>query len=255
MSFLLSLVPILGKPVAEKLLGALSKKAKGAERLKEATDLMQKGATAIEALKQAFGNDFLKTLNEIKNGSGGYKFTYEAGTSDYIKIPEQDESAKYELLRDELNINLDRLSVQETKDYAELKNYFLGLMSVWQKRCVHYYGKQPDSVRTFEAIDLLLKGEKTNYKEIYQLLSSTGLGGIGALMVIAGVMLATGTGVGIFTAISIFLFGVPWMAVGALVLPGALLVMLSRKILKPGESISMSVGMAYKLLERLKANA
>ena len=104
MSFLLSLVPILGKPVAEKLLGALSKKAKGAERLKEATDLMQKGATAIEALKQAFGNDFLKSLNEIKNGSGGYKFTYEAGTSDYIKIPEQDEAAKYQLLRDELNI-------------------------------------------------------------------------------------------------------------------------------------------------------
>lgn len=255
MSFLLSLIPIFGKPVAEKLLSTLSKKAKGAERLKEATDLMQKGATAIEALKQAFGTDFLKTLNEIKSGSGGYKFTYEAGASDYIKITEQDEFEKYELLRDELNINLDRLSAQDTKDYAELKNYFLGLLSVWKKRCIYHYGEQPDSVRTFTAIEQLLKSEKTNYKEIYKLLSSTGLGGIGALMVISGVMLATGTGFGIITAISIFLFGIPWLSVGALVLPGALLVILSRKMQKPGESISMSIAMAYKLLERLRANS
>lgn len=255
MSFLLSLIPIFGKPVAEKLLNTLSKKAKGAEQLKEATDLMQQGATAIEALKQTFGKDFFKTLNEIKNESGGYKFTYEAGTSEYIKITEQGEYQKYELLRDELNINLDRLSVVEIKNYTELKNYFLGLMSVWQKRCMHYYGEQPDSVRTFAAIELLLRSEKTNYKEIYKLISSTGLGGIGALMVIAGVMLAAGTGVGVLTAISIFIFGIPWLSVGALVLPGSLLVILSRKIQKPGESISMSVAMAYKLLDRLRANS
>lgn len=255
MSFLISLIPIFGKPVAEKLLNTLSKKAKGAERLQAATDLMQQGATAIEALKQTFGKDFFKTLNEIKNESGGCKFTYEAGTSEYIKITEQDKYDKYDLLRDELNINLDRLSEIETKNYAELKNYFLGLMSVWQKRCIQYYGEQPDSVSTFTTIEKLLKSEKANYKEIYKLISSTGLGGVGALMVISGVMLAAGTGVGVITAISIFIFGIPWLAVGALVLPGALLLMLSKKMQKPGDSISMSVAMAYKLLERLKANS
>ena len=79
----------------------------------------------------------------------------------------------------------------------------------------------------------LLTGDSRNFRQIYELLSTTGLGGVGALMVIAGVMVATGTGVGIATAISTFVFGIPWITVGALVLPGALLVVMAAKKARP----------------------
>ena len=78
------------------------------------------------------------------------------------------------------------------------------------------------------------------------------MGGVGALMVIAGVLLATGTGVGIATAISIFVFGIPWITVGALVLPGALLVVMAAKKARPVDDVSLSVALAYKLLDRLE---
>ena len=71
-------------------------------------------------------------------------------------------------------------------------------------------------------------------------------------MVIAGVLVATGTGVGIATAISIFVFGIPWITVGALVLPGALLVVMAAKKARPVDDVSLSVALAYKLLDRLE---
>ena len=71
------------------------------------------------------------------------------------------------------------------------------------------------------------------------------------MMVIAGVMLANGVGFGIATAISTYVFGIAWVTVGALVLPGALLVVLVAKKARPMDDISLSVALAYKLLERL----
>lgn len=64
--------------------------------------------------------------------------------------------------------------------------------------------------------------------------------------------MATGTGVGIATAISIFVFGIPWITVGALVLPGALLVVMAAKKARPVDDVSLSVALAYKLLDRLE---
>ena len=72
------------------------------------------------------------------------------------------------------------------------------------------------------------------------------------MMVIAGVLVATGTGVGIATAISTFVFGIPWITVGALVLPGALLVVMAAKKARPVDDVSLSVALAYKLLDRLE---
>ena len=70
-------------------------------------------------------------------------------------------------------------------------------------------------------------------------------------MVIKGALLATGTGVGLISVISLFLVGIPWLAVGALVLPGTLLVLLAAKKTKPADEISLSIALAYKLLNRL----
>ena len=253
MSIALSLVPIFGKPLADKLVTRLSGGKGGAQKLEQASAALARGLTAVEALKEAFGKDFLTTLNEVLGFSGRSIFTYEAGTQSYIRL-DDDRAAPARVLRDELNINLDRLSVVEVQN-ADLKNLFLGLVSVWQARCSQFFGATAhaqDIESTFSIIQKLLKGEARSYRQIYHLLSSTSLGGIGALMVISGVFVATGTSVGVVSAISLFLFGIPWMTVGALVLPGALLVVLAAKKSKPADAISLSIALAYKLLERIE---
>ena len=136
----------------------------------------------------------------------------------------------------------------------DLKNQALGVVAVWGKRCLDLHGDahKEDIASTLKAMNALLTGDSRNFRQIYELLSTTGLGGVGALMVIAGVLVATGTGVGIATAISTFVFGIPWITVGALVLPGALLVVMVAKKARPVDDVSLSVALAYKLLDRLE---
>lgn len=61
-----------------------------------------------------------------------------------------------------------------------------------------------------------------------------------------------GTGIGVVSAISVFFFGIPWMTVGVLLLPGALLLTLAGKSVNPMNSMSFSIGMAYKLVEKFR---
>lgn len=250
MSLVLSLATMFGKPAAERLIQALGTRKDGSKRLEQAATAMASGATAIEALKQAFGKDFLSTVNEVV-GTSKAAFTYEAGTQHYIR--QEAAGLPAQVLRDELNINLDRLTLLEVKG-KDLKNQALGVVAVWGKRCLDLYGDthKEDIASTLKAMNDLLTGDSRNYRQIYELLSTTGLGGVGALMVIAGVLVATGTGVGIATAISTFVFGIPWITVGALVLPGALLVVMAAKKARPVDDVSLSVALAYKLLERLE---
>ena len=228
MSLALSLATLFGKPAAERLIQALGTRKDGSKRLEQTATAMASGATAIEALKQAFGKDFLATVNEVL-GTSKAAFTYEAGTQHYIR--------------------------QEAAGLPpDLKNQALGVVAVWGKRCLDLHGDthKEDIAATLKTMNALLTGDSRNFRQIYELLSTTGLGGVGALMVIAGVLVATGTGVGIATAISTFVFGIPWITVGALVLPGALLVVMAAKKARPVDDVSLSVALAYKLLERLE---
>ena len=251
MALALSLISMFGKPVADRLIKGLSGRKGGAQKLEEASAALAQGASAIEALKKIFGKDFLSILNDVLGTANNSRFSYEAGTQSYIRLDDV-AGTPTKRLRDELNINLDRLAVLDTQSDV-LKNQFMGLMSVWQERCRQFYYEthKADLLSTFKNIDHLIKGESKNYKQIYQLLSSTSLGGVGALMVIGGVLYATGTGVGIATAISLFVFGVPWMTVGALVLPGVFLMVLAARKTRPADEMSLSVALAYKLLERI----
>jgi hypothetical protein len=145
------------------------------------------------------------------------------------------------------------MSVLDAKG-MDLKNQFLGLVAVWRERCLQFFGSthEQDIESTMSTIDSLLNGHTRNYRQIYELLSKTTLGGVGALMVIAGVLAGTGAGVGVVSAISLFLFGVPWITVGALVLPGALLVILAAKKSRPVDDITLSIALAYRLLDRIE---
>ncbi|WIT12915.1 hypothetical protein PFX98_04715 [Paucibacter sediminis] len=250
MTLALSLATMFGKPLADRLIKGLMARKSGAERFEQATAAMSQGLTAVDALKDAFGKEFLSELNDVLGTTGNSRFSYEAGTQSYIRLSDES-AAPVKILRDELNINLDRLAVL-TEHTRDIRNQFMGLVSVWHERCKQFYGSThaEDIESTFSTINNLLKGESRNYRQIYQLLSSTSLGGVGALMLISGVFIATGTGVGLVSAISLFLFGVPWLSVGALVLPGALLMALAAKKTRPVDEISLSVALAYKLLER-----
>lgn len=254
---LLALGTIFGKAAGSKLVDVLSAKPKGSEKLEKAADVMLKGVSVVEALKQTFGDDFLKTINEVTGQANKAGFFYEAGGAGYIRIENANSTLTTQILRDELNINLDRLALVGAKSRADLSNHFNGALKIWQGRVleVAHSEAKADAMATFEAMGKLLDGQKKSFKDLYRLVSATGLGGVGTLMVIAGVLMATGTGVGIVTAISMFLFGIPWVAVGSLVLPGALMVLLAARTVTEDNAISVCVGMAYKLLNRLDTSS
>lgn len=255
MTLALTMATMFGKPIADRLIKNLNGRKGGAQKFEQASAAMTQGLTAIDALKKAFGKDFLLALNDVLGTSGNSKFSYEAGTQAYIQL-DDDPAAPVKVLRDELNLNLDRLTVLGLQS-VDLKNQFRGLVSKWQVRCDQLLGERhaADIESTISAIEDLLQGESRNYRQIYQLLSSTGMGGVGALMTIAGVLAATGTGVGVVSGISMFLFGVPWLTVGVLVLPGALLMVLAAKKSRPADEMSLSIAMAYKMLERVDGAA
>jgi len=251
MTLAISLASMFGKPVADKLIKSLSARKDGTQRFEQASAAVAQGASAIDALKKTFGKEFLSVLNESLGTTANSRFSYEAGTQSYIRL-DGIETKPTKMLRDELNINLDRLAVLDARN-VDLKSQFRGLMSVWQERCRQFYGStyKEDIDTTIDTIQRLLKGDLENYKQIYQLLSSTSIGSIGAMMIIGGVIVATSTGVGVIGVISAFFVGVPWATVGALIFPGTLLLVLAARKTKPVDEMSLSVALAYKLLERI----
>lgn len=252
MAIALSLAAAFGKPAAEALLKRLSSRPNAAQKMEQATRCMAEGVTAIDAMKQAFGSEFLADLSEALGGYDSARFSYQAGTSSYIQLNTPGASP-LQVLRDELNINLDRLAALDANTDA-VRNQFAGLMSVWMGRCRHLLPAEhlEDINATEDIVKRLLSGDLKNYRQVYEQLSRTGLGAVGALLLLAGVFAATTTGVGLVAMISTFLFGIPWLTVGALVVPGALLIALAARKTSKKDVISLAVAMSYKLIERLE---
>jgi hypothetical protein len=255
MSLVISLGKVFGPSAAKLIFDALQKKNNGQNRLEKAAKLIDSGSSAISALQQAFGREFLETLSSMME-SHSSKFSYEAGSEAYIRITDKRNSSSLSILRDEININLDRLTLMDPVNNISIENQFRGVLAMWQIRFrelthdLHFDRNMIE--RNFGAMNKLLEGDDKNFKDLYSRLSATGIGGVGALMIISGSLLATSTGVGVLTAISTFLFGIPMATVGALVLPGALLVVLAAYQLKPKHKISVCVGLAYKTIEIAK---
>jgi hypothetical protein len=241
-----SIGPHLAKGVLEKLLTAKGSRTK----MQRAFDATEKGVSIISALKGEFGDQFLNALGDIRSKQQSM-LSYEAGTSNYIKLEdERFVQNSIGLLRDELNINLDMLVGMDSNNPDQLKNYFIGTFSVWKSRYEKFLHVDADAKSTFSAIDELMSNDGKTFKDVLDILARTSLGGTGALMVIMGVLLATSTGVGLATAISTYIFGIPWLSVGILVIPGAILAALSRYKLRENHAMSTAVKMAYQLLER-----
>jgi hypothetical protein len=251
MEFGSALTAIFGTSVGKRLLEALAKRPNASQRMEQAGAAIAKGASAVEALKAAFGNEFMKALTEALGNAPGAGFSYEAGVNAYIKADLGGASDPRRILRDELNLNLDRIALAGTTNKGALKNHFKGALHVWRRR---YQELAPDlytgNVKAvFKDMDRLLDDTEKSFKDVYKLARITGLGVPGALLLIQGVFLATGTGVGIVAAISAFIFGIPWLHVGALVLPGAFMVALAAMHLRDDQAMSACVRLAYKLLD------
>lgn len=254
MSISMALVSIFGKAAANKLIATLTNKPNGAQKMEAAAAAMQTGATAIEALKSVFGEEaFFKAMNAA-TGKGRSSFSYEAGIAEYIKADTDPPAHPFQVLRDELNINLDRLNLMETTDKRALKNHVRGLFHVWKGRYKelapgHY---NDDAKATFEVIGKLLS-EQNTVKDLLKMVGIAGLGGWGLLMIAQAVFIVTGTGVGILALISFFLFGIPGLWVAALVLGGAICVVVAGKLASLDDGISKCIKRAYGLIERQMA--
>lgn len=244
----------IGLPIAKKVFSSLGSGKDHAGRLDKATALINSGATAVSAFQNAFGADFEKALTaSIGNGLNGW--SYEAGREEYVRVLQNEDSPRHvtNLLRDELNINLERINRVYGNKNPDLKNYFIGLFRQWQDRYLDLIGSDEDAKKTFETIDSLLDGRKKTVAGAVRMLQKTGLKSVGALLVIKAALIATSTGVGVIAAMTTWTLGIPVAQVGGLFVGGALLFGVSRMDFTPSNAMSATIATAYKLLDRQAA--
>lgn len=242
----------IGFPIAKKILANLPVGNSSNEKFRKVIDATNNGKAALDAIRDIFGADFDAALSKATDaGKGGW--SYEAGRNEYIKLEVVgDRKAIIDLLRKELNINLDRICAIANRDKTAVNNYFRGLFSEWMDRYKELIGQDSDAQSTFESIDKLLDGSNRTFKDAYKLIAQTGTGSVGALLIINGVMIATSTGVGVWASFHTWAMGVPVLQVWALVASGALLLALSRYTFRDAHAMTTCVKLAYKLLERRK---
>lgn len=245
----------IGLPLARKLVSGLTSGKDATGRVEKITSLVNSGATAVSAFQEAFGVvDFDEALTTAI-GNGRTVFTHEAGRQEYVHI-DQNQSAPHtatSLLREELNLNLDRIIRVFGKKNVDIDNYFLGLFRQWQDRYVELVGANDDSREAFKTIESLLDGHRKSFADVFRMLQKTGLGMAGAALVIQAAFVATSTGVGIIAWITTALFGIPIAQVAALAVAGGLLFGLSRMNFAPANAKSATIAVAYKLLDREKS--
>ena len=249
-----AILTMLGKeialPIAKSLWSALRNSRGSTDKFQKAIELIQNGSTTLNSLRTTFGADFDRALTQAGNtGSGGW--SYEAGRDEYIKITDVvGETELAVLLREELSINLDRINNLGIKNKIEMRNYFRGVFGRWKERYDDLIKIDEDACKTFETIDSLLDGKTRTLKEALKMLTETALGVGGGLLVVSGALLATSTGVGIATMFSTFVFGIPLLSVAGLVIPGVILVVLSKHSMSSQRATSACVAVAHKLLDR-----
>lgn len=245
----------IGLPLAKKLVSGLTSGQDATGRVEKITSLVNSGATAVSAFREAFGvvefNDALTAI--IDNGRNGW--TYEAGRQDYVRIDPNEGAARpaASLLQEELNLNLDRIIRVYGRKNVDIDNYFLGLFRQWQDRYVELVGADDDSREAFKTIESLLDGHRKSFADVFRMLQKTGLGMAGAALVIQAALVATSLGVGVWVTFTTWLLGIPVVQVGALAVGGALLFGLSRMNFTSSNAKSATIAVAYKLLDRVKS--
>lgn len=248
-----------GPKIAESLWATLGKSEDSASKIENATKMMELGLSTMDALKKSFGSDFydnaLSTVVAAVEGEPP-SFDFEAGLEHYVRVTPENSTRKssIESLREELNINLERVAIQMQDKKTSSNNYFIGLMREWERRHNETLGSTEDSSLTFESIARLLDGRRRTYKEVLLILQKTTLGFTGAALILYSVLLAIGSvgTVGVFAWIGTLFMGPPIAIIFGSGLAGALLLAFSRIEFKSIDARSTAVRIAYALLDRAK---
>lgn len=239
-----------GPAIAAKMLNSLRSAKDGDSKLKKVLDAVEHGASVLTALREQFGPEFQSVLNEHLIPDAN-KWSFEAGTQQYIKLCADEYSSKIDALREELNINLDRLATYAAQNKKmDISNHFRGVFSIWERRYIELIGTGQDAQSTFSAIDELLDEKKKSFKDAFKAMSKTGLGLGGAILIVKGILLAAGIGLGVLGSLGYWWHGILFGPVAAITIPGTFMIYLSLKAFPPENAMTACVMMAYKLLER-----
>ena len=122
-----ALVLEIGVTLAKKVGTSLTSRPKAEENLKKADAMIATGTSAVSALRHAFGPESDKAMTAAI-GTGPTTWSFEAGRADYVRVAVPDSAPRdvYRTLRDELNLNLDRIARLPLQKGTEQQNYFRG---------------------------------------------------------------------------------------------------------------------------------
>jgi hypothetical protein len=242
----------VGPALAGKIWEYINTEAKDhIKKIDQATKLCEKGLSAVSALSKIFGKQFYEILNDAID-SGGTFFSYEAGRQNYIHLNYEnaDNKKKIQLLRDELNINLDRIVKMYSKENDAVLNHFKGCFSQWIDNFKkHFSPINKDEKKIIETIFKLLDGKKRTANQIFRMIRQTSLGATGALMILYGILIGLGVGVGLMAKIELVIFGIPGGQVLGFVVGGVILAGLALIQFKNRDVMSTCVSIAYKILD------
>ena len=255
-SWVALLIKEIGQPLGEKLWQTLNGKVH-LDDLKKASELVQNGASAMEALQKVLGNRFQTILGEAL-GEGESQFAYEAGWQDY---GHRDQSAgdtpeqKIESLRASFNRNLERITSLYGKKHKSVLNHFRGCFIRWkQEYKAVFFPLTGDEEKFFHTIEKLLDGKKKTIRQVFRILRQTSMGTIGAAFVIKGILLAFGVGAGLLTKLQIWMFGIPGMQVAGFLTAGTGIGAVSFVRLRNQDIMSACTSIVYKMLDNRQKN-
>ncbi len=239
----------VGLPVAKKVMAKIASN-NNSSKLEKVNANIQAGVSAVSALRDTFGNLFDEALTAAV-GSGMHGWTYEAGRSEYIVVgADGTDKSNIDTLRDEININLDRIRKIPSKDENEIDNYFRGVFSVWMERYESLIGSSKDAKNTFDVISKLMDGERRTYRDVLFVLLRAGLGVTSILMFYYAGMLLANIKLGVWGFIQTWWAGPAMLKIALFVIPATLLLVLSGIKYPKKRTRSSCVALAYGLLKR-----
>ncbi len=245
------LIKEIGQPVAGKIWQVIN----GSDyqnQMKKASEICHEGASALSALNRAFGNQFNEILNDAINPDGSC-FSFEAGRKKYVHLTTDSEGPDtiIPVLRDELNVNLERITGLHKKDKDPVQNYFRGCFVQWSDN----YKKQlaPLSIeeeKNFKKINKLIDGRHHAFVGILDIFRKTILGTSGMMIIGKACLIILSVGIGIYAQTKIWLLGLPLGLIASCMMAGAVLIVLASLRVKKLDIMSECVRIAYGMLEK-----
>jgi hypothetical protein len=242
------LIKEVGQPIAGKLWAVISGEEKQKQLLR-AIDLINQGASALDACQRSFGKPFGDMITDVLKADD---LVFSAGIDGYITVkPEADDAvSRLKAMRTELSVNLDRLAKRSLNEKSVDLSPFKGFFTVWEERARDLGVLSHKDDKVVESLYSLLDGSRRNGWQVYQILIRSGFGIIGTLLIIKAVLILTSAGLGAFGALLVWLYGLPTTQIIALAGTGLFMLILSQIRFTDTRVLNTCVSALEKLLRR-----